>query len=111
MANKKSKKKEPQKAAKAKSAATDSKVDAKKTVAKSKASKPAKKATPGFIARVTKPLKSIRSEMKRVTWPSRKELLNYSVVVCVSLVVVGVVIAVLDAIIGGGLVLLSGLRG
>ena len=49
--------------------------------------------------------------MKRVVWPTKKELVNYSVVVCVSLVVVGVAIALLDLVIGEGLVLFSGLRG
>ncbi len=49
--------------------------------------------------------------MKRVVWPSKKELINYSVAVCVSLLVVGVVIALLDMLIGEGLVLFSSLRG
>ena len=49
--------------------------------------------------------------MKRVTWPTKKELVNYSVAVCVSLVVVGIAIAVLDLVIGEGLMLFAGLRG
>ena len=48
--------------------------------------------------------------MRRVTWPSKKELRNYSIAVCISLVVVGVVIAVLDLLIGEGLALFAGLR-
>ncbi|MBS6598513.1 MAG: preprotein translocase subunit SecE, partial [Collinsella sp.] len=54
---------------------------------------------------------SVKSEMKRVTWPDKKELVNYSVVVCASLIVVGVVIALLDAGFGEALALFSGLRG
>ncbi|MFR3924165.1 MAG: preprotein translocase subunit SecE [Collinsella sp.] len=54
---------------------------------------------------------SVKSEMKRVTWPDKKELVNYSVVVCASLIVVGVVIALLDAGFSEALALFSGLRG
>ena len=85
MANKKNKKKAQQQAP-ANNAAANSKVEAKKAVAK-------------------------KSEMKRVTWPDKKELVNYSVVVCASLIVVGVVIALLDAGFGEALALFSGLRG
>ena len=66
---------------------------------------------PGFFARTKKYFASVKSEMKRVTWPDKKELVNYSVVVCASLVVVGVVIALLDAGFGEALALFSGLRG
>ena len=80
----------------------------------SKAAKEAKNkkgAKPGLFARAKKYLGSVRTEMRRVTWPSKKELINYSVAVCISLIVVGVVIAALDMVIGEGLALFSGLRG
>ena len=123
MANKKNKKKAQQKSSQpAAAAAADAKVDSKKAVAKkpeakpkatketSKAAKAKKKGEkPGLLTRAKKYLGSIRSEMRRVTWPSKKELINYSVAVCVSLVVVGVVIAGLDAVIEQVLVLVSGL--
>ncbi|MBM6953001.1 preprotein translocase subunit SecE [Enorma phocaeensis] len=125
MANKKNKKKAQQKSSQpAAAAAADAKVDSKKAVAKkpeakpkatkenSKAAKAKKKGEkPGLLTRAKKYLGSIRSEMRRVTWPSKKELINYSVAVCVSLVVVGVVIFVLDMAIGEGLALVAGLRG
>ena len=103
MANKKNKKKAQQQAP-ANDAAANSKVEAKKAVAK-------KNEKPGFFARTKKYFASVKSEMKRVTWPDKKELVNYSVVVCASLVVVGVVIALLDAGFGEALALFSGLRG
>lgn len=119
MANKKNKKKvqqnnEAQKA----TASSSSKVETSKAVSKKDAA-PAKKAKakakknekPGFIARTKNYFRSVKSEMKRVVWPSKKELINYSVTVCVSLIVVGVAIALLDMLIGEGLVLFSGLRG
>ena len=119
MANSKNKKKS-QATAKAESTA-DSKAADKKAIkkdnAKSVSKKDAKAASkskkgekPGLIARAKKYLSSVRSEMRRVTWPSKKELRNYSIAVCVSLVVVGVVIAALDLLIGEGLALFAGLR-
>ena len=76
-----------------------------------KAAKSKKNEKPGFFARTKKYFASVKSEMKRVTWPDKKELVNYSVVVCASLIVVGVVIALLDAGFGEALALFSGLRG
>lgn len=81
----------------------------KSTKTPAKAKKADKKS--GFLARAKAYLASVRSEMKRVVWPTKKELINYTVAVCASLVVVGVVIALLDAVIGGGLVAFAGLRG
>ena len=111
--NKKNKKKVQDKASKA--AAADSKVESKKAVAKGKSEKAAKKAKkdrkPGFFARTAKYFSQVRSEMKRVTWPTKKELTSLSVVVVVSLVVVGLAIAGIDALVAQGLVLFSGLRG
>lgn len=116
MANKKNKKKVQQNSESAKTAAaSSSKVEASKAVSKKDAA-PAKKAKkknekPGFFARIKNYFRSVKSEMKRVVWPSKKELINYSVTVCFSLIVVGVVIALLDMLIGEGLVLFSSLRG
>ncbi len=127
MANKKSKKKSaqsapasaatetkkvaPKKASAKKADASKKGADLKKASAK-KATKGKKKdAQPGFFARTKKYFAQVRSEMKRVVWPSKKELVNYSVTVVISLLVVGVVIAGLDALISEGLVLFSGLRG
>lgn len=93
--------------------AVASKKDAnvKKASAAKKTTKDKKNAKPGALARTKKYFAQVRSEMKRVVWPSKKELINYSVTVVVSLIAVGVVIAVLDSVISGGLVLFSGLRG
>ncbi len=94
---------------KAKASATDK--SAKSGSKAAKATKAKKNAKPGFFGRIKKYLGSVRTEMRRVTWPSKKELFNYSVAVCISLIVVGVVIAALDMVIGEGLALFSGLRG
>ena len=63
----------------------------------------AKNAKPGFGERVSnffkgigKSFKNMYHELKKVTWPTKKELLNYSVVVFVFLIVMGVIIGVID---------------
>ena len=63
----------------------------------------AKSAKPGFGERFTgffkgigKAFKNMWHELKKVTWPTKKELLNYSVVVFVFMIVMGVIIGVID---------------
>lgn len=41
-------------------------------------------------------LKDVRAELKRVTWPTKQDVLRWSVVVVVALVFFGVYVAVLD---------------
>lgn len=105
-ATKKSAEAKPSKGARGAKATAVTKSNAKAAKAKDK-----KGSKPGFFAGIARYFASVKSEMHRVTWPSKKELINYSVVVCASLVVVGVVIALLDFVIGEGLFLVSGLRG
>ena len=66
-----------------------------------------KSAKPGFVQRVAdffkgicRSFKNMFHELKKVSWPTKKELLNYSVVVFVFMVVMGVIIGVID--IGAG---------
>lgn len=110
MATKKSNKKKAQPASESKAAAPaqDAKPRASKAVAKKSAGKGGK---PGVFTRIRKYFGSVRSEMKRVVWPTKGELVNYSIAVIISLIVVGIVIALLDLLIGEGLMLLAGLRG
>lgn len=55
-------------------------------------------------------LKEVRSEMKRVTWPTKQEVLRWSVVVVAALLFFGVYVALLDnAIVTPLLVLISSL--
>ena len=62
-----------------------------------------KNAKPGFDERcknfflgIGKSFKNMYHELKKVTWPTRKELINYSVVVFVFMIVMGVIIGVID---------------
>jgi preprotein translocase subunit SecE len=50
--------------------------------------------------RIGKFFKEIRTEMKKVIWPTRQQLVNYTLVVFTACLVVGVVIWVADAGLG-----------
>ena len=52
-------------------------------VSKAKASKPDK---PNIFARLGQYFRDVRSEMRRVVWPQRPEVINSSIVVVVTLV-------------------------
>ena len=116
MANKKTKAKGQQPARK-NAVSAPAKGDAKKAVSKKaadtkKSAKAVKKASkPGFFGGIVKYFGSVRTEMKRVVWPTKSELVNYSIAVCASLVVVGIVIALLDFGIEGALAAFANLRG
>ena len=40
--------------------------------------------------------KGVRTELKKVVWPTKKELINYSVLVMIFMLVMGVIIGVFD---------------
>lgn len=89
------------------SQAADSTKDAKQSKAvekkaEKKAAKPKKKRFQF--------LRDVKAEMKRVTWPSRQDVLRWSVVVVAALLFFGIYVAVLDnGIITPLLFLISGL--
>jgi len=47
--------------------------------------------------RIARSFKDMYAELKKVTWPQRSELINYSLVVLGFMVVMGVVIFAIDA--------------
>ena len=47
-------------------------------------------------ARVTNAFKNMVAELKNVTWPSKKDLINYSIVVIGFVVILAIVVGVLD---------------
>jgi len=82
-----------------------------KSVAKRQEKKKAEKKPKGKRGGPLGYLADVRTEMRRVTWPSRTELRNYSMAVIVSLIIVGVFVWAVDT---GFLALLAwftGLRG
>lgn len=85
---------------------------AEKAVKKAEASKPSKKEPEkkGFLHRIRTWFADVKTEMHRVTWPSRTELKNFSLAVIVMLVVFGVCVWLVDSGVVGVLVGYSGLR-
>ena len=51
---------------------------------------------PGVIARLSRWLREMKSELKKVVWPNRAQLINNTWIVLVSLVLVGAIIAAYD---------------
>ena len=68
--------------------------------AKKSSDKPKEK-KPGFFSHIGRWLKELRSELKKVSWPTWKQTLNNTWVVIVCVVVVGIFIWVFDAVASG----------
>ena len=66
---------------------------------------------PGFFKRIGNYFSAVRSEMRRVVWPSRTELKNYSLGVIAMLFVFGIAIWLVDLGIMGVLTGFASLRG
>ena len=74
-----------------------------------------KSAKPGFGERfvnffkgIGRSFKNMFHELKKVSWPTRKDLINYSVVVFVFMIVMGVIIGVFDLGAGALIKLITG---
>ncbi|TYP58726.1 preprotein translocase subunit SecE [Thermosediminibacter litoriperuensis] len=52
----------------------------------------------GFLKRSSRFIKEVRSELKKVTWPTRDELVSYTIVVLVSVALVSGFIWIVDSI-------------
>jgi preprotein translocase subunit SecE len=50
--------------------------------------------------------KGVKAELKKVVWPSRKELTNYTSVVLFMSVLAAIIVYILDLIVGGALSLI-----
>ena len=48
--------------------------------------------------KAVKLFKEIRSELKKVIWPSRQQLVNYTISVLIACVLIGIVIWIADAL-------------
>ena len=51
-----------------------------------------------IFRRIGKFFKSTKSEFKKVTWPTKKQLLNNTMIVIAALILIGLVIAGLDVL-------------
>ncbi len=52
------------------------------------------------LGRISKFIKDVRAEMKKVTWPDRKELMSYTTVVFFSVALAAVLIWIVDIAFG-----------
>ena len=49
-----------------------------------------------IVTRVTKALKATKSELKKVVWPTKTQLVNNTGIVIAAIVVFGIILTVLD---------------
>lgn len=68
----------------------------------------AKTAVKGFVARITKFFRDTKSELKKVVWPSKKDIKTNTIVVIVCVVIAAAAMILLDTIFGGLLGLIIG---
>ncbi|GAB6178918.1 hypothetical protein JCM14036_02370 [Desulfotomaculum defluvii] len=76
--------------------------DTAKSVAKKEPSKAQKPSVSDRAGSVSKYLRGVQNELKKVHWPTRKEVITYTGVVLASVAVVAVVIWVLDSLLSLG---------
>ena len=89
--------------------AENEKLEQTKQAAPKKDKKSEKK--PGFFTRIGKWLKDMKSELKKVQWPSKKQTVNNTLVVIACVIVVGIFIWLFDFIAQGAInILLTFLR-
>ena len=63
---------------------------------------------PGFFARIGKWFRDMRSELKKVQWPTKKQTINNTLIVIACVIVVGVFIALFDLVAQQAIKLLIG---
>lgn len=52
---------------------------------------------------LSKYMRGVKSEFKKVVWPTKKQLANYSGIVILSIILFSIVLSVLDLVINKGL--------
>ena len=62
--------------------------------------KPEKQKKPSIFARIGKWLKDMKSELKKVQWPTRKQTINNTLIVIACVVIVGIFIWIFDFLAG-----------
>lgn len=76
------------------------KVEQSGKTAPDKAKKADKKSKPGFFSRVGRWLREMKSELKKVQWPSAKTTMRNTGIVILCVLLVGVFIWIFDAVAG-----------
>ena len=60
-----------------------------------------KKSKTGIFARIAKWMRELKSELKKVQWPSTKQTVNNTIIVIVCVIIVGIFIWIFDALASG----------
>ena len=60
-----------------------------------------KKSKPSIFSRLAKWLRELKSELKKVQWPSSKQTVNNTVIVIICVIIVGIFIWIFDALASG----------
>ena len=63
---------------------------------------------PGLLARAGKWFRDMKSELKKVQWPTKKQTVNNTLIVIACVIVVGIFIALFDFVAGEAIRLLIG---
>lgn len=63
----------------------------------------------GFATRVKRFFKDTKAELKKVTWPTKEQLLHNTGVIIVFIILIAVILSVLDLAFGKLFTLLSGI--
>lgn len=79
-------------------AKVDAANDSKKVVKQSNDKK--KRDKPGIFSRIARYFKDLRSEAKKIVWPTRSQAINNTLVVIAMLLIVGLFICGIDALFG-----------
>lgn len=74
-----------------------------------KSDKPTKAKKSSFIERGSKWIRDLKSEAKKVVWPTRSQVINNTAVVLITILVVGIFIWILDYVFNLGISALFGL--
>ena len=80
----------------------------KQAVQAKKDKKSEKNAKPSFFARMGKWFRDMKSELKKVQWPTRKQTINNTLIVIACVIVVGVFIGLFDLVAQQAISLLLG---
>ena len=55
---------------------------------------------PGFFGRISRSFRDMKGELKKVVWPSKKQLLNNSAIVLAVCILSGIALFIVDSVFG-----------
>ena len=61
---------------------------------------------PGFFARIVKWFRELKSECRKIVWPTRRQTANNTLVVLACVVIIGIFIWIIDILFGYGVQML-----